>query len=701
MTATLTPVPKFQALTNAGEPLVGGRLYSYQAGTTTPLATYTDSTEVTPNTNPVILDARGEAAVWLAASPAYKLVLKDSLDTEIWSVDNIESSGYLPSVLASTAEGEGVDLIGGATKTVVNSAAVRALTAATTVSSLIVLGSDGGLFRRDSTDTTSAEDGGSYCGTVIRSTDYATRGVWKRVYSTPYICGSWFGMVPDYNGTTGTDNKPLLQAAINSGKSLAVCIDVRGRYYFSGSVTYSDNLTLFSSNVWMFPKTIQETSFETDTDDYILAAATNKLCLVTQGLHWNAANAIDIRPTTIAQIGENKIYAQHSSFESATNDYGIAIMAGRSDFSTIENCNFYAFKGLCGVRFGGNINDSGSGNYSNSYLATALTLRKNVFSEDCLIPISVEMCNSVLISDTDIGAGSTTNMYCAIDIGGFRYNTKVAASSKYATAGTFYNRASTENGGPNAFTFATVSFAGSGRFNSVKILGGNIEAGASGEIIHAEGTANNYGRDILIGYVNGYNGTGVDGTTFVNAVRVRGLRTLMNEFDAVALSTTNGISYTACTNPRLLLDRITTSSGAFTGALYVDGGSNSNVALLPSASGSVTAGSNPTFSGFYNSDKQINYTVSGDKGDNNFSWTAHSSENVIFYNSPLTANRTVTLTTVTSAFGRVRVVRGGGATGAFNLTVNGKNLTAAGTWIEFARSATDSTWLQVGYGALL
>ena len=70
-----------------GVPLSGGKVYTYSAGTTTPKSTYTDSTGVTPNTNPVILNSRGEASIWLSGN--YKIILKDSLDNQIWSVDNV------------------------------------------------------------------------------------------------------------------------------------------------------------------------------------------------------------------------------------------------------------------------------------------------------------------------------------------------------------------------------------------------------------------------------------------------------------------------------------------------------------------------------------------------------------------------------------------------------------------------------------
>ncbi len=88
--AVLTPSPKTAFVDAAGEPLVGGQLYTYIAGTTTLQATYTDATATTANTNPIILDSRGEANVWLGGA-IYKFVLKDADGALIWTVDNISA----------------------------------------------------------------------------------------------------------------------------------------------------------------------------------------------------------------------------------------------------------------------------------------------------------------------------------------------------------------------------------------------------------------------------------------------------------------------------------------------------------------------------------------------------------------------------------------------------------------------------------
>lgn len=111
--STLTPPPKLQFFDINGDPLSGGKLYTYAAGTTTPLATYTDSTGGTPNANPVILNSRGEASVWWGTS-MYKMMLTTATDVEIWTVDNMNGTdpATIASVLATLAASSGSSLIG-------------------------------------------------------------------------------------------------------------------------------------------------------------------------------------------------------------------------------------------------------------------------------------------------------------------------------------------------------------------------------------------------------------------------------------------------------------------------------------------------------------------------------------------------------------------------------------------------------------
>jgi hypothetical protein len=106
----LTPSAKQQFFSDAGVPLVGGKVYTYAAGTSTPLATFQDSTGLVSNTNPIILDSRGEANIWLSPSLAYKFILKDSNEVPIWTVDNINLGINFANVIITGGTINGVTI---------------------------------------------------------------------------------------------------------------------------------------------------------------------------------------------------------------------------------------------------------------------------------------------------------------------------------------------------------------------------------------------------------------------------------------------------------------------------------------------------------------------------------------------------------------------------------------------------------------
>ncbi|MFY2643711.1 hypothetical protein ACOTDF_19300 [Achromobacter insuavis] len=110
--------PRFYQADSAGNPLVGGRLYTYINTTTTPLTTYQDAAGTIANTNPIILDSRGEAVIFLESGRVYTFVLKDSNDALVWSQDSISgavsgSSGVAVVTVLPTSDVGPVYLTGG------------------------------------------------------------------------------------------------------------------------------------------------------------------------------------------------------------------------------------------------------------------------------------------------------------------------------------------------------------------------------------------------------------------------------------------------------------------------------------------------------------------------------------------------------------------------------------------------------------
>ena len=86
-----------QFFDNNGNPLAGGLIYTYAAGTTTPIATFTSNSGATANSNPIVLDSAGRtpAQIWLTEGNSYKFVLETSLGVAIKTDDNIFASYQL------------------------------------------------------------------------------------------------------------------------------------------------------------------------------------------------------------------------------------------------------------------------------------------------------------------------------------------------------------------------------------------------------------------------------------------------------------------------------------------------------------------------------------------------------------------------------------------------------------------------------
>jgi len=81
----------WQFFNDDGIPLSGGLVYTYDAGTTTPRTTYTDSAGLIANSNPIVLDASGRtpAEVWLTDGVLYKFVVRTSAGVLIGTYDNL------------------------------------------------------------------------------------------------------------------------------------------------------------------------------------------------------------------------------------------------------------------------------------------------------------------------------------------------------------------------------------------------------------------------------------------------------------------------------------------------------------------------------------------------------------------------------------------------------------------------------------
>lgn len=109
MAVNLSPIGNgISFLGTTGLPLAGGKLYTYQAGSSTPLATYTTIDGTIANSNPIILGSDGKLPeeLWLTYGYNYKLVLKDANEVLIYTYDNIYGIlGTIPTSSSTVPSG--------------------------------------------------------------------------------------------------------------------------------------------------------------------------------------------------------------------------------------------------------------------------------------------------------------------------------------------------------------------------------------------------------------------------------------------------------------------------------------------------------------------------------------------------------------------------------------------------------------------
>jgi len=217
---SLAPNPKWRAFDDDGTPLTGGKVYFFEAGTSTPKDIFSDFGGTT-HTNPVILDANGEADIWYGTG-LYKVRLDRANDTTRWTVDNVSPGGSTTAVL----------------QCVNNIAELRALDADS--SKIVeVLGyyapadKGGGLFYWDNTNT-DADDAGV---TIIPDSSPAT-GRWVRIFEGDVSIRD-FGAVGDYIAAgivnpTPTNNDGFIQAAYDYAFTNELAVSVpEGAYLLS------------------------------------------------------------------------------------------------------------------------------------------------------------------------------------------------------------------------------------------------------------------------------------------------------------------------------------------------------------------------------------------------------------------------------------------------------------------------------------
>lgn len=200
MTTQLAPSTILRIFDNSGNLAIGGLVYTYIAGSSTPAATYTDSTGTTQNTNPIVANSRGEVTIWLDPTVVYKFVVYDASSNLLWSRDQISSNGGLSQATGATQIGTAS---GQTLQQVLTNSTAKVIDSIITLRSLNKIQNTlamtegwaspgdggGGYYYYDSTDTSSVDNG----GTIIVATD---GGRWKLIHFGE-VSVLQFGAIPN------------------------------------------------------------------------------------------------------------------------------------------------------------------------------------------------------------------------------------------------------------------------------------------------------------------------------------------------------------------------------------------------------------------------------------------------------------------------------------------------------------------------
>jgi hypothetical protein len=263
----LLTYPKFQVPNLSGTNLSGGKVYFYIVGTSTPKDTYSDAAFTVPNDNPVILDSRGEADIYVDG--AYKIILKDADDVEIWTFADYE---YGAESIEDPFAFTGAIQSG---YVVANKAEAAALTLVSTDAGrkVFITSSDGGNFtvRYNATPGTYADDGASYCGTqFIPTGGDGTIGLIRS--DILYINPVWFGA----KGDGVTDDVASIQKAIteSTGKTIAF---PDGTFLISSALIISSYIRIVGAG--SLQTTIKTSSLTADIFDVNVASGVTGIAI--------------------------------------------------------------------------------------------------------------------------------------------------------------------------------------------------------------------------------------------------------------------------------------------------------------------------------------------------------------------------------------------------------------------------------------
>ena len=220
-----------QFLDNNGVMLSGGLVYTYAAGTTTPLAAYTSNTGDTALANPIVLDASGRVPtgqIWLTYGQGYKFTVRTSTGVLIGTYDNIPSAALPPLVndAASISYEQGASVTAG--NFIIGQTYLITSIGSTNFQSIGAVSNTVGIYF-------TATGVGSGSGTAELS-----RTVEAKLQETVSVKD--FGAV----GNNTTDDTAAIQAAINYAQTYGASVYLpAATYLISNSLTVTKRVKIY------------------------------------------------------------------------------------------------------------------------------------------------------------------------------------------------------------------------------------------------------------------------------------------------------------------------------------------------------------------------------------------------------------------------------------------------------------------------